>query len=158
MSEWRSFDVPPNRCFHLILFLLLPISQLRSLMEFFLKDSMMVMEIVPLFEAKTKPLKRKLQHKTNEIAWKPKSREERHVSRGKRGLPRSRHPPRADHCRPPRPSRGSYCPTLLLVSRMQHFGSRLGLRFLLWIRRVRSTGPLLLVFLNPFGFSLILLC
>ena len=71
-------------------------------MEFFLKDSMMVMEIVPLFEAKTKPLKRKLQHKTNEIAWKPKSREERHVSRGKRGLPRSRHPPQADRCKPPR--------------------------------------------------------
>jgi len=40
-------------------------------------DSKMMMEIDPPLASKTMPLKTKLQHKTDEIEWKPKSREER---------------------------------------------------------------------------------
>ena len=44
----------------------------------------------------------------------------------------------------------------LPVSKMQHFGSRLGLLFLPWVRRIGLIGPPLLAFLNPFGLNLVI--
>jgi len=161
MLKCRSLNSPSTGCLRPISLLLLPPSPMWYLIEVFMCWKWWLMMI--LLQPKPSLLRTKLKFKTAKIARHSKSRERKWRTLGERGLPRPWEPPKADHgghhgpWKAPQPSRGGCYPASSLVSQTQHFGSRLGPRFLPWICRIRSIRPHLLAFLNPFCLNFILL-